>query len=176
MQFNLDEGIAVLERTPRILNTWLKDLPPAWIAVNEGPNTWNAYDIVGHLINGELTDWIPRMKIILSDNPNKNFEPFDRFAQERNSQGKTLDQLLEQFESLRRSNLVYLYDCRLNATDLQKTGVHPTFGTVTLSQLLATWVAHDLNHLAQLARVMANRYRTDVGPWKEFLGVMNLSR
>ncbi len=173
MNFNVEEGISILERTPVILKAWLKDLPPAWVSANEGADTWHAYDIVGHYIQGELTDWVPRMKIILSDRADKTFTPFDRFAQRQSSEGKTLDDLLVEFEQLRRQNIAYLREHLPTASDLEKTGVHPTFGTVTLAQLLATWVAHDLNHLGQLARVMANRYREDVGPWKAFLGIMN---
>ncbi len=172
MQFNLDHAIALLSRTPSTLKMLLKDLPREWIEQNEGPETWSPYDIVGHLIHGEKTDWIPRMEIILSEGSHKKFEPFDRFAQFGDSQGKTLHQLLDEFESLRKQNIAKLRAKNLQATDFSKTGIHPAFGDVTLAQLLSTWVAHDLNHIAQIVRVMAKQYKAEVGPWVEYLKIL----
>jgi hypothetical protein len=170
--FDLKKSMEILERTPAVLTAMLDGLSDDWITPNEGPDTWSPYDIVGHLIHGELTDWIPRMKIILSDSPDKRFTPFDRFAQYQNSKGKTLAQLLGTFASLRSRNLEILRSCPITGKDLAKEGVHPTFGPVTLSQLLATWVVHDLNHIGQIARVMATQYKEDVGPWVPFLGIL----
>jgi len=172
MDFNLEHAIAVLSQTPRTLRSMLENLPRQWIEKKEGPETWSPYDIVGHLIHGEKTDWIPRLEIILSDDSNKKFEPFDRFAQFKDSQGKTLRQLLDEFESLRKENIAKLRAKNLKAVDFSKTGIHPAFGEVSLAQLLATWVAHDLNHIAQIARVMAKQYKSEVGPWVEYLRIL----
>jgi hypothetical protein len=170
--FDLNKSIEILERTPAVICTLLDGLSDDWTSHNEGPGTWCPYDIVGHLIHGELTDWIPRMDIILSDSPNKRFTPYDRFAQFTNSKGKTLSQLLETFRTLRAKNIQKLRATPITADDLLKTGIHPAFGTVTLSQLLATWVAHDLNHIAQITRVMAVQYRPDAGPWVAYLKIL----
>lgn len=172
MKFELDHAIAVLSQTPRTLRSLSGDLPHQWIEKNEGPETWSPYDIVGHLIHGDKTDWIPRMEIILSDGSNKKFEPFDRFAQFKDSQGKTLRRLLDEFESLRKENIAKLRAKNLKAADFSKTGIHPAFGEVTLEQLLSTWVVHDLNHIAQIARVMAKQYKDEVGPWVEYLKIL----
>ncbi|MDP4218499.1 MAG: DinB family protein [Bacteroidota bacterium] len=173
MSFEIDKSVEILERTPAVLTAMLTGLSEDWIMNNEGPDTWSPYDIVGHLIHGEETDWIPRMKIILSDSPDKRFTPFDRFAQFTNSKGKTLSQLLETFTTLRAQNLETLRSAApITPADLLKTGIHPAFGPVTLSQLLATWVAHDLNHIAQIARVMAVQYRPDAGPWVAYLKIL----
>lgn len=174
MEFNLDHAIPVLSQTPRTVRSMLGELPLEWIEKNEGPETWSPYDIVGHLIHGEKTDWIPRMEIILSDGSNKKFEPFDRFAQFRDSRGKTLHQLLDEFESLRKENIAKLRAKNLKVADFSKTGMHPAFGEVSLAQLLSTWVAHDLNHIAQIARVMAKQYQAEVGPWVEYLRILQL--
>lgn len=173
MKYTLPDAVAILERTPAVLDRLLRDLPDAWTSPNEGSDTWSAFDVVGHLIHGEKTDWIPRARLILSDAADKQFEPFDRFAQFENSKGKTLSQLLDEFTQLRADNLDALKSWNLQETDLDKTGVHPTFGTVTLRQLLATWVVHDFTHIGQIARVMAKQYKEEVGPWVQFLGILN---
>lgn len=168
----LENTIALLSRTPAVLDALLRDMPETWTLRDEGEKTWSAYDIVGHLIHGELTDWIPRARVILEFGDSKPFEPFDRFAQERSSQGKSLSELLDEFAELREKNLGELRALNLQEKDLQRPGKHPVLGAVTLGQLLATWAAHDLTHLHQLSRVMAYQYREAVGPWTAFLGVM----
>ncbi|GAB4495367.1 MAG: hypothetical protein OHK0019_24220 [Saprospiraceae bacterium] len=173
MKYAISDAVAVLERTPAVLDCLLRGLPDAWTSSNEGPETWSAYDVVGHLIHGEKTDWIPRARLILSDVPDKQFESFDRFAQFQNSAGKTIPQLLGEFASIRSENLNTLTSWDLQEADLEKTGIHPVFGAVTLRQLLATWVAHDCTHIVQIARVMAKQYKEEVGPWVAFLGVLN---
>jgi hypothetical protein len=173
MDFDLTAGIAVLERTPHTLRAMLAGLPPAWTDATEGPDTWSPYVIVGHLIHGERTDWIPRARIILAQGPERRFAPFDRFAQFRESQGKTLAELLDEFARLRAENLATLAGWRLTDSQLALEGEHPELGRVTLRQLLATWVAHDLGHVAQTARVMAKQYRDAVGPWRAYLPVMD---
>jgi hypothetical protein len=172
MDLKVSEAIAILARTPAVLQNMLRGLSTEWTTPNEGPETWSAFDIVGHLIWGEKTDWIPRSHIILSDRTDKSFVPFDRFAQFRESSGKTLLQLLDEFEQLRKENLVQLAAMDLSPADLQKKGVHPAFGEVTLSQLLAAWVVHDLNHIAQIARVMAKQYQEASGPWVAYLKIL----
>src|SRR5215212_1934214 len=173
MDFDLTEGIAVLERTPHTLRAMLAGLPPAWTEANEGPETWSPYDIVGHLIHGERTDWIGRARIILAQGPERRFEPFDRFAMFRESQGKSLAGLLDEFARLRAESLTTLAGWRLTEAQLALKGEHPELGPVTLHQLLATWVAHDLGHVAQTARVMAKQYREAVGPWRAYLPVLD---
>ena len=172
MNFDLNKTIEILSRTPVVLEALLKDLSDDWTMNNEGPETWSPYDIIGHLIHGEKTDWIPRMDIILSNNPDKHFEPYDRFAQFKNSKGKSLLQLLEEFILLRKNNLNRLRSANLADDDLLKTGIHPAFGDVTLKQLLATWAAHDLNHIAQITRVMAKQYKPEAGPWVAYLKIL----
>ena len=172
MQFDLAQGIAVLERTPATLTAMLQDLPSEWIDATEGPDTWSPYDVVGHLIHGERTDWIPRARMILDQGHDRRFTPYDRYAQFRESQGKTLGTLLAEFTALRADNLRVLRDWRLGDAELQLTGEHPEFGDVTLRQLLACWVAHDLGHLVQVSRVMARQYRDEIGPWRAYLSVM----
>jgi hypothetical protein len=173
MTFILSEGIAVLEHTPHALRALLGGLPEPWTAANEGPDTFSGYDNVGHLIHGERADWIPRAQIILAQGPDRRFEPYDRFAQVRESAGKTLEQLLDEFTQLRAANLATLRSWNLGDRALALEGVHPEFGAVTLRQLLATWVVHDLGHLAQVARVMAKRYREAVGPWRAYLPILD---
>ncbi len=173
MDFDLTAGIAVLERTPGTLRAMLAGLDPAWTDATEGPETWSPYIIVGHLIHGERTDWIPRARIILAQGAQRRFTPYDRFAQLRESKGKSLAELLDEFERLRRDNLVTLSAWRLTDAQFALEGEHPELGMVTLRQLLATWVAHDLGHIAQAARVMAKQYRDAVGPWRAYLGVMD---
>lgn len=173
MQFKLETAIEILERTPETLNQMLSGLSAEWTEANEGAETWSPYDIIGHFIHGEKTDWIPRMEILLSDSENKTFEPFDRFAQFAESKGKTLDQLLNEFSILRKENIEKLRAKQLDQADLNKTGTHPELGKVVLSELLASWVVHDLNHIGQISRVMAFQYREEVGPWQAYLGILN---
>jgi len=175
MQHNLHDTISLLARTPAALNSLLRDLPETWTVRNEGEKTWSAFDIVGHLIHGERTDWMPRTKMILQFGETKSFEPFDRWGQERESKGRSLAQLLDDFARLRSENLSELRALNLRPQDLERRGTHPSLGAVTLSQLLATWAAHDLTHLHQISRVMAHQYREAVGPWTKFLGVLRCS-
>ncbi|NUQ11594.1 MAG: DinB family protein [Gemmatimonadaceae bacterium] len=172
MEFEIETGAAVLERTPGTLRAMLSGLPPAWLDATEGAGTWSPYDVLGHLIHGERTDWIPRARIILAQGPDRRFTPFDRFAQLRQDR-RPIDELLGEFELLRTGSLRELRGWRLTSEHLNLEGVHPEFGAVTLRQLLATWVAHDLGHIAQVARVMARQYREAVGPWRAYLPVMD---
>jgi len=171
-EFRLDETFAVLNRTPTTLNVLLRGLPDIWVHRNEGEDTWNAFDIVGHLIFGERTDWVPRVRIILESGEGRAFDPFDRFAQAKENNGTSLEQLLDDFARLRRENLAALKTLNLQPQDLQRRGKHPALGVVTLSELLATWAVHDLTHVHQLSRVMAHQYRDAVGPWSTYLGVL----
>jgi len=173
MDFDLPTAVAVLERTPHTFRALLAGLPSAWTHATEGPETWSPFDIVGHLIHGERTDWIARAQLILAQGPERRFTPYDRFAQFRESEGKSLADLLDEFTHLRAANLATLAGWRLTEAQLALEGEHPAFGPVTLRQLLATWVAHDLGHLAQTARVMAKQYREEVGPWRAYLTVMD---
>ena len=173
MDFDLTAGTAVLERTPHVLRALLAGLGPAWTDATEGPETWSPYVIVGHLIHGERDDWIPRARLILEQGANRRFTPYDRFAQFHESAGKSLAELLDELERLRAANLATLAGWRLTDAQLALEGEHPEFGPVTLRQLLATWVAHDLGHVAQTARVMAKQYRDAVGPWRAYLPVMD---
>ena len=173
MDFQLPHALAVLECTPGTLHALLGGLPDAWTTANEGPGTFSAFDNVGHLIHGERTDWIPRARIILAQGASRRFEPYDRFAQYRESEGKTLPMLLDEFATLRAANLATLRGWTLGDRELALEGEHPALGTVTLRQLLATWVGHDLGHLAQVARVMAKQYREAVGPWRAYLPIMD---
>jgi hypothetical protein len=175
--FNLADCIAVLTRTPATLDTLLRGLPDTWIQSNEGRSadgepTWSPFDIVGHLVAGERHDWMPRARIILEHGEARAFDPFDRHAQNRESQGKSFDQLLDEFARLRQENLAALRSLNLKPEDLNRRGKHPALGMVTLSELLATWVVHDLTHVHQLSRVMAHQYREAVGPWNVYLGVL----
>ncbi|HXW54966.1 MAG TPA: DinB family protein [Candidatus Cybelea sp.] len=172
MEQNLRDTIALLARTPAALDSLLRGLPDTWTLRNEGEKTWSAFDVVGHLIHGERTDWMPRTRRILEFGETRPFEPFDRWAQMRESKGKTLGQLLDEFARLRRQNLDELRALNLQPGDFRRCGLHPALGVVTLSQLLATWAAHDLTHLHQISRIMAHQYREAVGPWSGFLGVM----
>lgn len=173
MEHNLQNTIALLARTPAALNALLRDLPDTWTFQNEGDKTWTAFDVVGHLIHGERTDWMPRVRIILEFGESRAFEPFNRLAQVRESQGKALGQLLDDFARLRSENLDELRALNLQGRDLERRGRHPALGVVTLSELLATWAAHDLTHLHQISRIMAHQYREAVGPWSVYLGVMH---
>jgi len=172
MQHNLQHTISLLARTPATLDALLRDLPEEWTMRNEGGNTFNAFDVIGHLIQGERTDWMPRAKRILEYGESRAFDRFDRRAQERESQGKSLPQLLDEFARLRAENLAELRALNVTDQELNRRGLHPELGTVTLSQLLATWAAHDLTHLHQISRIMAHQCREAVGPWTAYLGVM----
>ena len=172
VEFNLELTIALLVRTPAALNAFLRDLPSEWTFTNEGENTWSAFDVVGHLVHGERTDWMPRAKMILQFSETQTFVPFDRLAQQRESKGKSLPQLLDEFASLRAANLRELRALNLQPLDFDRRGRHPSLGIVTLSQLLATWAVHDLTHLHQISRIFAHQYRDAVGPWSAYLGVL----
>jgi len=172
VEHNLPHTMALLARTPAALDALLRDLPETWTQRNEGENTWSAFDIVGHLIHGERTDWMPRARMILQFGETQAFVPFDRWGQERESKGKSLGQLLDEFARLRSEGLGELRAWNLRQEDLEKRGQHPALGVVTLSELLATWAIHDLTHVHQISRVMAHQYREDVGPWNAYLGVL----
>ena len=173
MEFQLDHAKELLARTPATLNSLLNDLPDHWLFANEGPETWSPLDVLGHLIHGEETDWIPRAKIILHDGEDRAFEPFDRFAMFEKSKGKSLSELLVTFARLRKENLRQLEEMKLTPELLSKRGLHPELGVVTLAQLLATWVVHDLGHIGQIVRVMSKQYAEPVGPWKAYLSILN---
>jgi hypothetical protein len=170
-QFDLDDATALLERTPAVLTALLDGLPDTWAMATEGQGTWSPYDVVGHLIHGERADWVPRARHILAGET-RPFDPFDREAQFRESQDRSLQELLATFAELRHENLAALADMRIDADDLGRTGLHPELGTVTLAQLLATWVVHDLDHLTQVARTMAKTYAEATGPWNVYLSVL----
>lgn len=172
MEFELNRTIEVLERTPKILESFLKNLSVEWVTENEGENSWSPYDIVGHLIHGEKTDWIKRIKIILDKDETRTFQKFDRFAQFESSKGKLLNELLVEFSQLRSKNIEELKYLNISDNDLNSKGIHPELGTVSLKQLLSTWVVHDLGHISQISRVMAKQYKTEVGPWAEYLGIL----
>ena len=174
-KFSLAESIALLARTPATLNALLRGLPYLWTHSNEGKDTWSAFDIVGHLISAERNDWMPRVRTILEHGEARPFDPFDRFAQMKESKGKSLEQLLDDFALVRSESLDALQALNLQSADLARRGTHPALGAVTLSELLATWAVHDLTHLHQLSRVMAYQYRDAVGPWRAFLGVLQCS-
>jgi hypothetical protein len=173
MNFELNNALSLLRRTPDVLETLLKDLPEDWTMHNEGGKSWSPYDVVGHLIHGEKTDWIARTKIVLSDELEKTFTPFDRFAQFEESKGKSLNQLLQEFRTLRLANVKTLEGFKITDSMLDKTAMHPSLGKVTLRNLLATWTTHDLNHIYQIVRVMAKHYKTEVGPWSQYLRLVN---
>jgi hypothetical protein len=170
--FDLDRCLEILDRTPRVLRELLASLPDAWTRRNEGGDTSSPYDVVGHLIHAEKTDWLQRAEIILSASPDKRFVPFDRLAQFGHAQGPSIETLIEEFGERRRANLERLRARRLTDADLDRTGIHPEFGAVTLRQLLSTWVVHDLDHLVQISRVMAKQLTGDVGPWVAYLRVV----
>jgi hypothetical protein len=172
MEQDLQHTISLLARTPVALDALLRDLPQAWTLQNEGESTWSPFEVVGHLIHGERTDWMPRARMVLQFGETQTFESFDRWAQLRESQGSSLGQLLDEFARLRSENLGELRALNLRREDLERRGRHPALGVVTLSELLATWAAHDLSHLHQISRVMAYQYRAAVGPWRAYLGVM----
>ena len=169
----IEQVTMVLERTPRVLDAWLRDLPESWSDVRtEGPESFSPRDNLGHLITGERTDWIPRVRMIVEQGESASFVPFDRFAFHAQIAGRPTAELLDEFAALRRQNVETLRGFGLTATDFARRGRHPGLGVVTLGQLLATWAVHDLGHLAQIARVMAKRYAVDVGPWTAYLPVL----
>lgn len=172
VKFDLDRSAEVLARTPATLRALLAGLSAEWIRGTEGPDTFSPFDVVGHLIDGEETDWIPRAKIILAGGPNPAFEPYDRFRHRARNAGRTLESLLDELAALRAANLDLLRSWRLTEEALDLPGIHPMFGRVTLRQLLAGWVVHDLGHVAQVSRVMAKQYRDEVGPWLAFMPVL----
>ena len=173
MQFNLEEACIILDRTPGVLNVLLANLGDNWIRNNEGSDTFSPFDVVGHLIHGEKTDCPDRITMILEKGTRSNFVPYDRFAMYELSKGKELTDLLDEFDTLRKKNMVWLRSLQLQEKDLDKEGMHPSLGVVTLRQLLATTVAHDLTHIAQITRVMAKQYKDEIGPWLEFFRIMN---
>ena len=172
MDFELQHAIELLSRTPATLDSMLRDLPEAWLVRNEGPETWSPYDVVGHLIHGEETDWIPRARIILEHGEARAFLPFDRVAMFEKSKGKSIAELLDQFASLRKESLHELNEMKLTPALLEKRGKHPELGPVTMKQLLAAWVVHDLGHVRQVVRVMAKQYSDAVGPWRAYLPIL----
>lgn len=173
MEFQMVDAIEILSRTPETLNRLLRDLPESWVLADEGPDTWSAFDILGHLIHGEETDWVPRAKIILEHGESRAFDPFDRFAQFEKSKGKSTAALLDEFETLRKRNLESLMHLNITPDKLARRGTHPELGSVTLRELLATWVVHDLSHIAQAGRVMCRQYSEAVGPWKQYLPILS---
>ncbi len=173
MNYNLPQALEIIERTPLVLEMMLKNISDEWTHCNEGGETWSAFDIVGHLLHGDVTDWIPRLEMILSDAESRVFTKFDRFAQFEESKGKSMIQLLEEFKHARAKNMMSLKSKNITEKDLDKTATHPSLGEVTLRNLLSTWVAHDLNHIAQICRVMAKQYKTEVGVWAEYLRIIN---
>lgn len=172
MKFNLEDAIEVLSNTPTTLGALLNDLSEDWTQSNEGPDTWSPYDVVGHLIHGEKTDWIPRLEIILGTSQNKTFQRYDRFAQFKESTGKSMQMLLKEFEQLRAKNLNIVRSKNLNSSQMALEGIHPELGAVSLSQLLAAWVVHDQGHIVQISRVIAKQYSEEVGPWTQYLTIL----
>lgn len=173
MTFKLEEALEILSRTPATLKALLSGLSEPWIMSNEGPETWTPYDVVGHLINAEQTNWMARANIIINYGESQGFKPFDRFAHFETSKGKSLDDLLEAFAQIRAQNLNVLRNFGLTEQDFEKTGMHPEFGQVKLRELLATWAVHDLGHIRQIVRTMAKQYENEVGPWKAYLSIFS---
>ena len=172
MEFRLNQSFEILEKTPIVIESYLSGLSRDWIKNNEGKGTWSPYDILGHLIFGEKTDWMIRVKTILGDSDNKLFEPFDRFAQLKEDQNRSIETMIQQFKVLRKKNLDDLRSLNITEKDLSLVGTHPELGEVSLQQLLATWTVHDLGHIGQISRVMAKQYSSEVGPWTEYLSVL----
>ena len=171
-EFNLQDTIALLSRTSGALDSLLRGLPEAWTHRNEGEGSWTVFDVVGHLIHGERTDWMPRARRIMESGNARAFDVFDRAGHQEEIRGKSMEQLLDEFARERAKNIEDLRRLNLSAADLARPGLHPALGAVTMSQLLATWAAHDLTHLHQISRIMAYQYREAVGPWSAYLGVM----
>lgn len=173
MQYDLQQSIQVLKKTPELLHLLLSGLDEVWTMNNEGPETFSPFDVVGHLIHGEKTDWPVRINMILEHGTSQPFERYDRFAMYQESKGKSMDDLLVEFSQLRKKNLFGLCELHLDESDFHKQGTHPVLGTVTLKQLLATWVVHDLSHMSQVTRVMAKQYKDEIGPWIQFFRILN---
>jgi hypothetical protein len=173
MNYSIEKSCEILERTPAVLRALLAGLSNNWILPNEGPETFSPYDVVGHLLHGEKTDWTARIKMILEHGTAQTFVPYDRFAMYEESKGKTTEQLLDEFAALRAQNMAWLKSLSLTEADFDKKGMHPVLGEVTLRHLLSTWVVHDLTHLAQITRVMAKQYKNEMGPWTEFFRILN---
>lgn len=174
LNFSMEEAIEVLERTPQALTHLLSGLSEGWLTGNEGEGTWNASEVIGHLIESEYTNWIPRLTFLLQEGESKPFPPFDRFAHLNKGDDRTIEQKLSEFQTIRSENIAKL-KVLIKPEHLELTGSHPTFGAVKARELIATWVVHDLTHTAQIVRVMAERYRADVGPYKEFLSILKKS-
>jgi len=172
MQFQLTQVLPILSRTPSVLNTLLRDLPDDWIMSNEGGDSWSPYIVLGHFLHGEDTDWIPRIRILLEHSESRPFDQFDRFAQFENYKGWTYAQLLDTFAEKRAKNLETLQQMNITPDMMDLRGTHPALGTVTLGQLIATWVAHDLNHLGQIVQTMSRQYKVEVGPWHAYLDIL----
>ena len=170
--FTIEASTEILSRTPAVLDAWLRGLAPAWCDASEGPGRWTPREVLAHLLQGEEEDWVPRARIILAGDPSRTFTPFEREKFRTLYPGLSVEDLLDRFRAKRRENLKALEGMRLDAGKLAMEGTHPAFGPVTMRQLLATWVVHDLGHLRQVARVMAKRYVGDVGPWREYLPVL----
>ena len=173
--FSLNQLTSFIRRTPDILEAQLSNLPNEWLHVKEGPETWSVYDVVGHLIHGEKTDWIGRANRILEFGEDKPFDPFDRTAMQREPQDLPIQELLSRFQQLRYANIQSLEELHISEDHLDKTGRHPALGVVTLRELLTTWAVHDLSHLNQINRVLAHQWSDSTGPWKAYLGILNHS-
>ena len=173
MRFDLNRSYEILERTPAVLQQLLGGLQDEWVMPNEGPDTFSPFDVIGHLVHGEKTDWMVRARLILEQGTNRPFDPYDRFAQYEESKGKSLNQLLDEFEQLRAGNITGLRSLQITEGDLEKKGMHPSLGEVTLRHLLSTWVIHDLTHIAQITRVMAKQYKEEMGPWPAFFRILD---
>jgi uncharacterized damage-inducible protein DinB len=173
MQFRIDDAIAILSHTPAALDAMVRGLPEPWLHANEGPETWSPFDVVGHLVAGERTDWVTRLRLILEHGDKHPFEPFNRTAMFEESKGKGITELLDTFATLRAQNLETVRALQLEPADFVRRGMHPSLGSVTLEQLLATWVTHDMTHMAQISRVIAKQFKDEVGPWREYIGVLN---
>lgn len=173
MDYTIEHALQVLERTPHTLRSLLYDINKKWSQTNEGGETWSPYDVVGHLIHCDEDNWIPRIRIVLSDSVVRKFEPLDRFAQLKKSKGKSMNQLLDDLVTIRTSSIIQLRALNITNEKLSRTATHPELGMVTLSQLIATWVVHDLDHLSQIARVMAKQHKHEVGPWVQYMRVLN---
>lgn len=172
MTFEFNKAIEILEKTPIVIEALFNGISKDWVMNNEGPDTWSPYEIVGHLIHGEKTDWIPRARIILSGSENRTFLPFDRFAQNKENHTRTIEEMVAEFTQARNENLMVLRSLNISLADLHERGVHPELGAVNLKELLSTWVVHDLGHISQITRVMAKQYKDEVGVWKEYLGIL----
>ena len=173
MKYSLERSYEILDRTPAVLQALLVGLSDDWVMPNEGPETFSPYDVIGHLVHGEKTDWVVRTKLILEFGNTQTFEKYDRFAQYEESKGKSLQQILDEFAAIRKENMIWFKSLNLTEDDLNSKGMHPVLGEVTLRNLLATWVVHDLTHIAQITRVMAKQYKTEMGPWPEFFRILN---